>query len=138
MEGTLDGHPFHATLEPDGQLSHWLKIDAELLRALDAKAGDSISVQLHSAAKQREPDVPADLKRAFANAPPAALATWDATTTLARVDWVHWIESAKQASTRAKRIDNALDMLAKGKKRVCCFDSSGHYDQSLSAPQAAE
>jgi hypothetical protein len=24
VEGTLNGHPFQATLEPDGQLSHWL------------------------------------------------------------------------------------------------------------------
>src|SRR5690606_41717745 len=27
VEGTINGHPFQATLEPDGQLSHWLKVD---------------------------------------------------------------------------------------------------------------
>src|SRR3546814_7326526 len=55
-----------------------------------------------------------------------------------RVDWVHWIESAKQAATRSKRVASARDQLAKGKKRVCCFDSSGFYDKSLAAPDAAE
>jgi hypothetical protein len=27
IEGTLNGFPFRATLEPDGQKSHWLKVD---------------------------------------------------------------------------------------------------------------
>jgi len=56
---------------------------------------------------------------------PPARATWEATTTIARIDWIHWIESAKQAKTRASRIADAADMLASGKKRVCCFDPSG-------------
>lgn len=62
---------------------------------------------------------------------------WNDTTTLARVDWVHWIVSAKQAKTRAQRIESACEMLASGKKRVCCFDPSGYYSKALSAPKAA-
>ncbi|MBW4049517.1 MAG: DUF1905 domain-containing protein, partial [Proteobacteria bacterium] len=27
VEGSFEGQPFQATLEPDGQGSHWLKID---------------------------------------------------------------------------------------------------------------
>jgi hypothetical protein len=51
---------------------------------------------------------------------------------------VHWIESAKQAKTRAKRVEGACDMLAKGKRRVCCFDPSGYYSKAFAAPQAEE
>ncbi|HCL86844.1 MAG TPA: hypothetical protein DIC45_10195, partial [Comamonadaceae bacterium] len=80
---------------------------------------------------------PPDLQQALA-ASPQARAVWDATTTLARVDWIHWIESAKQAATRRTRIENACDMLASGKKRVCCFDPSGFYSKSLCAPEAAD
>jgi hypothetical protein len=69
---------------------------------------------------------------------PSAKSTWDATTTIARIDWVHWIESAKQLKTRKTRIDNACQMLASGKSRVCCFDPSGFYSKSLSAPKAAD
>jgi len=29
-------------------------------------------------------------------------------------------------------------MLSAGKKRVCCFDSSGFYSKSFSAPKAVE
>ena len=51
--------------------------------------------------------------------------------TIARLDWIHWITSAKQLKTRAKRIGDACDMLASGKKRVCCFDQSGYYSKVL-------
>lgn len=81
--------------------------------------------------------MPDDLQQALA-ATPAAKAVWVDTTTIARLDWIHWIESAKQAKTRQRRVDNACDMLASGKRRVCCFDQSGYYSKSLSAPQAAD
>lgn len=41
--------------------------------------------------------------------------TWENTTTVARLDWIHWITSANQSKTRAKRIDDACEMLAAGR-----------------------
>lgn len=137
VEGSLNGHPFQATLEPDGQLSHWLKVDKNLQKAAAASPGDMVAVQIHSADPEPEPQVPDDLRKAL-TASPAATATWADTTTIARIDWVHWIESAKQAKTRQRRVENACEMLASGKKRVCCFDQSGYYSKSLSAPKAAD
>lgn len=137
VEGVINGHPFRAVLDPDGQLSHWLKVDQSLLDVIDADIGDEVDVQLKPADREQEPRLPDDLRKALAGAPEAA-ATWDATTTIARIDWVHWVESAKQAKTRKRRVDNACDMLASGKKRVCCFDQSGYYDKSQRAPREAE
>ena len=37
----------------------------------------------------------------------------------------------------ARRIDNACGMLAAGKRRPCCFDGSGLFSKSLSAPTPA-
>jgi hypothetical protein len=62
---------------------------------------------------------------------------WSGITPIARRDWIHWITSAKQPETRARRIKNACSMLAGGKRRPCCFDRSGFYDKRLSAPKAA-
>lgn len=135
--GTINGQQFQATLEPDGKLSHWLKVDQALCEAADATTGDTVVVEVAPMAKEPEPKVPPDFQRALA-ASPEAKRVWDATTTIARVDWVHWIESAKQSKTRLKRIEDACKMLASGKKRVCCFDPSGFYSKSLSAPRAAE
>ncbi|MGH8194858.1 MAG: YdeI/OmpD-associated family protein, partial [Woeseiaceae bacterium] len=53
-------------------------------------------------------------------------------------DWIHWITSAKRPETRARRIDNACEMLAAGKRRVCCFDRSGFYSKSFGSPKAAD
>jgi len=51
---------------------------------------------------------------------------------------IQWITTAKQRKTRDSRVATGCDMLASGKKRVCCFDPSGFYNNSLSAPEAAE
>jgi hypothetical protein len=64
--------------------------------------------------------------------------TWDATTTVARRDWIAWMTSGKQAATRDKRLRAMMDMLEHGKKRVCCFDRSGMAGKNFSAPEAAE
>lgn len=134
VEGTINGSPFQATLDPDGQLSHWLKVSKELREAAHANIGEIVTVQISPTDPEPEPQPPDDLQEALA-ASPAAKAAWEDTTTIARVDWIHWIESAKQAKTRKRRVDNACDMLSSGKKRVCCFDQSGFYSKSLSAPQ---
>jgi hypothetical protein len=135
--GTINGYPFQATLDPDGQLSHWLMVSKELREAASVNIGDMVTVQLSPADPEPEPRLPDDLQEALA-ASAAAKAVWDDTTTIARVDWIHWIESAKLAKTRQNRVDDACDMLAAGKKRVCCFDPSGYYSKSLSAPQAED
>ena len=137
VSGTLDGRAFQATLEPDGQLSHWLKVSEALRKAAGVQVGDKVTVTIDPVAQEPEPALLSDLHDALA-ACPEARAVWDDTTTLARVDWIHWIESAKQAKTRQKRVDEACDKLGGGQRRVCCFDPSGLYSKGLSAPQAAD
>lgn len=137
VEGTLNGQAFRATLEPDGQLSHWLRVDESLRAAAGVDVGETVAIELAPMAREPEPELPADLSRALERTP-AARAAWDGTTTLARVDWIHWITSAKQAATRAKRVADACDMLASGKRRVCCFDPSGYYSKAFTAPQASD
>jgi hypothetical protein len=137
VDGTLNGHSFQATLEPDGQLSHWLRVSKKLREAAGADIGDDVVLEIAPVEQEPEPDIPSDLLAALA-ASPEARTEWDSTTTIARLDWIHWITSAKQAKTRAQRISNACDMLASGKRRVCCFDQSGYYSKAFGAPQAAD
>jgi hypothetical protein len=137
IEGTINGVPLQAVLEPDGQKSHWLRVDRKLSKAAGADAGDVVTLEIAPAAKEPEPEVPADLRKGLAAAAPKARELWSDITTNARRDWIHWITSAKQEETRARRIKNACSMLAAGKRRVCCFDRSGFYSKSMSAPKAA-
>jgi hypothetical protein len=136
IEGTINGLTFQAMLEPDGQKSHWLKVDRKLSEAAGAHAGDVITLEIAPAAEEPEPEVPTDLRKALATATPKARALWEDVTPIARRDWIHWITSAKQPETRARRIKNACSMLAGGKRRPCCFDRAGFYSKSLSAPKA--
>ncbi len=137
VEGTLNGSPFRATLSPDGKKSHWMKVEKKLRLSAGAEAGDEVKLELSPSADQPEPDVPAELRSAL-KADAKAYATWNDITPAARRDWVQWIESAKKEDTRVRRIDGACNMLASGKRRVCCFDRSGYFSKGLSAPKAAE
>ncbi|OHU86956.1 MULTISPECIES: YdeI/OmpD-associated family protein [Pseudoalteromonas] len=133
--GYINEQPFQQLLEPDGQKSHWLKLDETLLKKANTRFGELAHFEIQAIDKEPEPDIPHDLLTALEQ-DPLALRTWQATTTIARVDWIHWITTAKQAKTRLKRINDACSMLSEGKKRVCCFDTSGFYSKALSAPQS--
>jgi hypothetical protein len=136
VEGTINGFPFRAVLEPDGQRSHWLKVDRRMLEATGMHAGDLVTLEIAPAEKQPEPKMPSDLRKALEGAAKAR-ALWSDITAIARRDWIQWIVSAKQPETRARRIKNACAMLAAGKRRVCCFDRSGFYGKSLTSPTAS-
>lgn len=136
VEGTFNGLPFRATLEPDGQGGHWLKVDRKLRAAANAEVNDVVSLEIAPAAVEPEPKVPAELRKALAAALPKAREVWSDITPVARRDWIQWIESAKRDETRWKRIESACDMLAQGKRRPCCFDRSGMYAKSLNCPVA--
>lgn len=136
VDGTLAGAPFQATLEPDGEGSHWLKVAKSLREAAQASVGDTIALEIAPVAVEPEPKLPSDLRQALA-ANADALATWKDITPVARRDWIHWITSGKKAETREKRIDVACDKLAHGQRRACCFDRSGMYSKgNLGAPRA--
>jgi hypothetical protein len=136
VEGTINGFPFRATLEPDGQKSHWLKLNRKLREAAGANAGDVLTLEIAPSGEELEPRVPPDLRKALA-AVPKARTLWSDLTPVARRDWIQWITSARQPETRARRVRNACAMLAAGKRRVCCFDRSGFYSKSCSSPKAA-
>ena len=133
----MNGHRFEALLEPDGKRSHWLRIAERELELAEASIGEEAHFEISALEQEPEPEIPSDLAKAL-EASPESRATWDTTTTIARIDWIHWISSSKQAKTRTKRIKVACEMLAAGKKRVCCFDPSGFYSKAFNAPQAEE
>lgn len=69
--------------------------------------------------------VPADLRKELFSVP-MALETWEDITPLARNEWICWVEDAKKAETREKRIRVAKENLQKGKRRPCCWPGCPH------------
>src|SRR5438552_17690828 len=65
IEGAINGIPFQAMLEPDGQKSHWLKVDRKMREVVGADAGDIVTLEITPAAEEPEPTIPADLRKAL-------------------------------------------------------------------------
>src|SRR3546814_19528137 len=91
VDGTLEGQPCQATLEPDGEDSHWLKVDKGLREAAGAEAGDAVALEVAPVEKEPEPKIPADLRKDLA-ANPAAKATWTAIPPVARRARNAWLD----------------------------------------------
>jgi hypothetical protein len=119
-EGAINGFPFRAAVEPNGKGSHCLRVNKIMRDAAGPDAVDTVTVEITRAGEEREIRVPMDLRRALAAAP-MAQAGWEDITPMARRDWIFSISSAKQPETRRRRIEKACDMLARGKRRLCCF-----------------
>jgi bacteriocin resistance YdeI/OmpD-like protein len=88
--------------------------------AAGADAVDTVTVEITRAGEEPEIRVPMDLRKALA-AVPLAQAGWEDITPMARRDWIFSISPAKQPETRRRRIEKACDMVASGKRRLCCF-----------------
>jgi len=54
------------------------------------------------------------------------LALWRGLTPLGRNEFICWVEDAKQAATREKRIERAVEELREGKRRPCCWAGCIH------------
>ncbi|MCV7315317.1 YdeI/OmpD-associated family protein [Mycolicibacillus parakoreensis] len=73
--------------------------------------------------------LPDDLHAALV-ADPAILAAWCDITPLARNEFICWVEDAKQATTRRRRIRRTGEELAEGKRRPCCWPGCRHRERT--------
>lgn len=55
-----------------------------------------------------------------------ALALWQGLTPLARNEYICWVDDAKRAPTRQKRIGRTVESLLEGKRRPCCWPGCVH------------
>lgn len=79
--------------------------------------------------------LPSDLRAALLSVP-KVLEAWEDITPLARNEWICWVQSVKQADTRAHHIERLLNELPAGKRRPCCWPGCMHRtDKPLSSTQ---
>ncbi|NVD29235.1 YdeI/OmpD-associated family protein [Parasphingorhabdus flavimaris] len=55
-----------------------------------------------------------------------AFSLWQSLTPLGRNEFICWVEDAKQAKTREKRIARTIEELLEGKRRPCCWAGCIH------------
>lgn len=79
--------------------------------------------------------MPEDLREALLASPDAAT-TWRDITPIARNEWICWVTSVKTEATREKHVTRAIEELASGDRRPCCWMGCTHRkDKALSPSQ---
>ncbi len=69
--------------------------------------------------------LPKDLKSLLTDS--SQLSTlWESFTPLARNEWICWIEDAKKAETRQRRLELTVIKMLDGKRRPCCWAGCPH------------
>jgi Bacteriocin-protection, YdeI or OmpD-Associated/Domain of unknown function (DUF1905) len=132
VQGSINGWEFRTVLEPDGLRGHWMRVDQDLQRAADVRAGDVVTVGIAATQEWPEPEVPSDLAAALAAAPQQVRDMWNDITPMARWEWVRWVNATANPATRQRRVDVSISKMHGGKRRPCCFDLSACTDPAVS------
>ncbi len=115
VKGTINGFPYHTTALPTGDGTHYLVVAKEIRDQIHATQGDKVKITLELDLAARQIETPPDLEAAFSNNPDARL-TYETLAYSHQKAYVNWINDARQAGTRQRRIEKALELLALGKK----------------------
>ena len=103
VHGFIEGLPFKSTLVPGGRGCFRLHVHSRIWRKLKIDAGAEVEVTLMLDQEPRSAVVPRDLAAALA-AKPRAQKTFNSLTLPLRRQILWYVESAKHASTREKRL----------------------------------
>jgi hypothetical protein len=110
VTGTINGVDFASSTMPMGGGAVCLGVHKATRQAAGVDVGDRVDIVLERDDRPREVAVPADLAAALAADEPAA-------TEFARLSFTHrreyteWVEGAKKAETRARRVTQTLERL---------------------------
>lgn len=105
------GETVTTTLMPAGRGRGRLTVLADILRRAELGVGDRLEVELTRSSDPRDPAAPPDLQRALQFRPAAQAAFARGPASLRR--WmVHYLEEARRAETRQKRLELLLERLA--------------------------
>ena len=131
VQASIGGHDFACVVEPDGRRGHWIRVDETLQRVAAVGPGDTVELTLQVARDWPEPDVPADLAAALAEAPTKIREVWEDITPMARWEWVRWVQATRNPLTRQRRVEVSISKMDSGKRRPCCFDLASCTDPNL-------
>ena len=77
--------------------------------------------------------LPDDFRNALAKSSESTSA-WEDITALARNEWICWVITVKQQKTRDEHINRAVEELAEGKRRPCCWMGCVHRSDKKVSP----
>lgn len=109
VRGTIDGMPYRGTMTQNNG-RHFMAVNRAMRFAIGKSAGDMIHVLVEIDTEPRVVELPEDLIWALdANA--NAKAIFDKFGYSHRREYVNWIESARKAEIRARRVQEAVQRI---------------------------
>ena len=119
VEGTINGHPFRAPIEPNGSGRYVLRVNDAMRAGADAGPGDTVNLAILG--PEPEPKEPPELRSALAGSANAKN-FWKELDSDSRRIYLRWIDATKNRETRARRVRRTVEQLAQGKRRPCCVN----------------
>jgi hypothetical protein len=110
VRASVNGVAFRGSLMPTGGGRHCLGVTKAQLAEAGVAQGDAVQVELAVDAEPRVVEPPGDLAAALTSEPQAR-ARFDGLSYTHRREYVRWIEEAKRAETRQRRVQRAVELL---------------------------
>jgi hypothetical protein len=110
VRGTINGSPFRSSIFPTGDGTHYMAVNREVRDGAGATAGDRVKVCMEVDTAPRTVAIPPDLNQELSKSI-AARVRFDKLSYTHRKEYVQWIEAAKRAETRTRRVKQVLDKL---------------------------
>ncbi len=114
VQVTIAGHSYRTTIAPMGG-RFFVPLSAENRAAAGVVAGDDVDVDIIVDATPREVIIPADLLEALEHEH-GVREFFDELSYTHRKEWVRWIEDAKKADTRSRRVEQTVGALRAGQR----------------------
>jgi len=114
VQATFNGVPYAGTLIKYGNPLHILPMPKAIREQTGTSPGDTVDVQLGKDEQPRVIEVPADFKQAMKEQ--GVMPLFDDLSFTHRKEYCRWITEAKRDETRMRRIEKAVELLAKGVK----------------------
>jgi hypothetical protein len=114
VQARFNGVPYAGTLIKYGNPLHMLPMLKAIREQTGTSPGDTVDVELWKDEKPRLIEVPADLKKAMKEG--GVMPLFDRLSFTHRREYCRWITEAKKDETRMRRVEKAVEFLAKGVK----------------------
>ncbi|MDQ1098117.1 MULTISPECIES: YdeI/OmpD-associated family protein [Chryseobacterium] len=118
IRAIFDGHAeYRGSLSKMKSEQHLLGLTQEIRKQLGKTFGDKVLVSLTEDLEERTVSIAEDIASVL-NENPVAKALFDAMSYTHRKEYIRWIEEAKKAETRERRMLKMIEMILEGKKGI--------------------
>ncbi len=78
-------------------------------------------------------DIPSALEQAL-RSDSTALSVWESLTSLARNEWICWVNAPQKPETKKQHVERTISELKEGVRRPCCWYGCIHRTDKVISP----